>query len=257
MSCALGGLAGLVRRPARAVHARGLGLALRERGERLQRAYALDSAGEEAALIVAPLLVAVAVALASPRAALAVAAAVMLAGTIAAARSRLARGPRPPRRAARPRAAAAGALWLLFGALAPTAAALGAIDIAVPAAAREQGHLGGGGRAAGGDGGRRRWPAACWRGARSGAGRREWRVIALQVRRWRAGSRWRRRPRSSSGLLGAALLIPGAALGALFATLYLLADRLAPAGSGTRTFAWLVTANNGGLGARRGGRRER
>ena len=36
-------------------------------------------------------------------------------------------------------------------------------------------------------------------------------------------------------------------LGALFATAYLLADRLAPAGSGTRTFAWLVTANNGGL----------
>ena len=28
---------------------------------------------------------------------------------------------------------------------------------------------------------------------------------------------------------------------------YLLVDRLAPAGSGTRTFAWLVTANNGGL----------
>ena len=36
-------------------------------------------------------------------------------------------------------------------------------------------------------------------------------------------------------------------LGALFATAYVLADRLAPAGSGTRTFAWLVTANNGGL----------
>jgi predicted MFS family arabinose efflux permease len=55
---------------------------------------------------------------------------------------------------------------------------------------------------------------------------------------------------SSTGrleLLGAALIVPGAALGALFATLYLLADRLAPAGSGTRTFAWLVTANNGGL----------
>ena len=48
-------------------------------------------------------------------------------------------------------------------------------------------------------------------------------------------------------LLGAALVIPGAVLGALFASLYLLADRLAPPGSATRTFAWLVTANNGGL----------
>jgi predicted MFS family arabinose efflux permease len=47
--------------------------------------------------------------------------------------------------------------------------------------------------------------------------------------------------------LAVALLVPGAMLGALFATAYLLADRLAPAGSGTRTFAWLVTANNGGL----------
>ncbi len=48
-------------------------------------------------------------------------------------------------------------------------------------------------------------------------------------------------------LLGAALLVPGATLGALFASVYVLADRLAPAGSATRTFAWLVTANNGGL----------
>jgi hypothetical protein len=52
---------------------------------------------------------------------------------------------------------------------------------------------------------------------------------------------------SSLVALGAALLLPGAALGALFATAYLLADRLSPPGSGTRTFAWLVTANNGGL----------
>jgi hypothetical protein len=48
-------------------------------------------------------------------------------------------------------------------------------------------------------------------------------------------------------LLGVAVIATGAALGALFASVYVLADRLAPAGSGTRTFAWLVTANNGGL----------
>src|SRR5206468_1328105 len=45
----------------------------------------------------------------------------------------------------------------------------------------------------------------------------------------------------------ASLVGPGAALGALFVTLYLLIDQLAPAGTGTRTFAWVVTANNGGL----------
>lgn len=48
-------------------------------------------------------------------------------------------------------------------------------------------------------------------------------------------------------LLGVVLMLPGVALGALFASLYLLVGRLAPTGSGTRTFAWLVTANNGGL----------
>ena len=48
-------------------------------------------------------------------------------------------------------------------------------------------------------------------------------------------------------LLGAVLVVPGIALGALFASLYLLVSQLAPRGSGTRTFAWLVTVNNGGL----------
>ena len=60
---------------------------------------------------------------------------------------------------------------------------------------------------------------------------------------------------SSLALLAAALLVPGAMLGALFATAYVLADQLAPPGSGTRTFAWLVTANNGGLAVGRSGRR--
>ena len=37
------------------------------------------------------------------------------------------------------------------------------------------------------------------------------------------------------------------ALGALFVTVYLLVDAMTPPGAGTRTFAWLVTANNGGI----------
>src|SRR4051812_32082130 len=60
-----------------------------QRAGRLQRVFALDSAGEEAADIVAPLLVALIVAVASAAAALLVAAAGLLAGTLAAARSRL------------------------------------------------------------------------------------------------------------------------------------------------------------------------
>jgi predicted MFS family arabinose efflux permease len=49
-------------------------------------------------------------------------------------------------------------------------------------------------------------------------------------------------------LLGLALLVPGAAIGVLFTTTYLVADRLSHEGTGTQTFAWLVTANNGGIG---------
>ena len=55
---ALGGLVGLVVPPLGPFTRAGYGRALRERGELLQRAFGLDSAGEEAALIVAPLLVA-------------------------------------------------------------------------------------------------------------------------------------------------------------------------------------------------------
>jgi len=47
--------------------------------------------------------------------------------------------------------------------------------------------------------------------------------------------------------VGAILVVAGMALGALFVTLYMLVDELTPRGAATRTFAWLVTANNGGL----------
>ena len=108
----------------------------------LQRAFALDSAGEEGALIVAPLLVSVAVAIASPRAALLIAARRDARGTVAAGRSRLGARIAPSERARGPTARGCRrALWLLLAALAGTAAALGAIDVAVPAAAREAGHV--------------------------------------------------------------------------------------------------------------------
>jgi MFS family permease len=240
---ALGAVVGLVVPPLGPFTRAALGSALRERGERLQRAYGLDSAGEESALIFAPLLVAVAAGLFSPAIALTIAAAVMLVGTVAAARTPLAATARPAE--ANARGPLPAALWLLYGGLAGTAAALGAIEIAVPAAAREQEHTNAAGfllaamavgTVAGSlTAGRRRWHVAL-----------QWRVVALSgamavpiaVAAMVAGR---------LELLGAALIATGAALGALFASVYVLADRLAPSGSGTRAFAWLVTANNGGL----------
>jgi predicted MFS family arabinose efflux permease len=47
--------------------------------------------------------------------------------------------------------------------------------------------------------------------------------------------------------LGAVLVLAGMAVGGLFVTLYVLVGELAPTGVGTRVYAWLVTANNGGL----------
>jgi hypothetical protein len=240
---ALGGVIGLVVPPLGPFARAALGRALRERGERLQRAYGLDSAGEESALIFAPLLVAVAAGFFSPAASLTIAAAVMLVGTVAASRTALAATGGPAETNARKPLPAA--LWLLYGGLAATAAALGAIEIAVPAAAREEGHTNAAGLLL----------AAMAVGTVVGsltAGRRRWR-LALQ---WRTVVLSGAMAVTIAGaatvtgrleLLGVALIVTGAALGALFASLYVLADRLAPAGSGTRAFAWLVTANNGGL----------
>jgi MFS family permease len=241
---ALGGLVGLFAPPigpfTRAVY----GHALRERSTLLQRAYGLDSAVEEAAVIFAPLLVALVSGVLSPEAALTIAAAALLAGTVATARTALApareRSDSPGGRTPLP-----ATLWLLFAALAITAASLGAIDIAVPAAAREQGHFSAAGvliavmavATVGGSlvAGRREWRRSA-----------QWRLVAL-LAAMAAGIAVAASATGRLELLGAALILPGFALGALFATLYLLADRLAPTGSGTRAFAWLVTANNGGF----------
>jgi MFS family permease len=241
---ALGAVAGLVVPPLGPFTRAALGRALRERGERLQHAYGLDTAGEESALIVAPLIVAIAAGLLSPAAALTIAAAVMLVGTVAASRTTLASTAEPQAAEARAGPLPA-ALWVLYGALAATAAALGAIEIAVPAAAREQGQVSGAGvvlaaMAAGTVAGsllagRRRWKMAP-----------QWRVVALAAP-MAGGVALAATATGRLELLATALVVPGAVLGALFASVYVLADQLAPPGSATRTFAWLVTANNGGL----------
>jgi hypothetical protein len=242
---ALSVCAGLVLPPLGPFTRAAWGLELRD-GD-LQRAFALDSAGEEGALVVAPLLVAAAVAVASPRAALLISAAGLLAGTVAAGRSRLGARVGELRRARAPtRTRLPAALWLLLLALAGTGAALGAVGVAVPAAAREGGHVTLAGVLL----------AAMAVGTVAGsllAGARQWRwpperrVIALQVV---VGAGFALAALTATRLeaLGFALLVPGAAIGVFFTTTYLVADRLSREGTGTQTFAWLVTANNGGIG---------
>ncbi len=111
---ALGGLVGLVVPPLGPFTRAVLGRALRERGERLQRAYGLDTAGEESALIVAPLIVGATAALFSPAAALTLAAAVLLLGTVAGvADDAWPRAPEPPAAASLAAPAAGGAVAAL------------------------------------------------------------------------------------------------------------------------------------------------
>lgn len=241
----LSALAGLVLPPLGPFTRAAWGLSLRDRD--LQRAFALDSAGEEGALVMGPLLVAVAVAAASPRAALVMAAVGMLAGTVTAGRSRLGARIAPASRVRAPaRLRMPAALWFVFGAAMAAAAALGAIDVAVPAAARDAGHAAAAGvllalMAAGTVTGSLLAGGRVWRRPP------ELRVIALQLVA-AAGFASAALAVAWLELLGLALLVPGAAIGVLFTTLYLVVDRLARAGTGTQTFAWLVTANNGGIG---------
>jgi hypothetical protein len=234
---ALGGLIGLTVPPLGPFTRAVLGRALRERTGFLQRTYGLDSAGEETALIFAPLIVALLSGLWSVSAALLVAAAAMLAGTAAAARSPLAAGSGDAPTS--PAGPVPAAVWLLIAAIVPVAAALGAVDIGVTALAREQGHLSTAGvllaaMAVGTVAGS--LLAGRWRWAP------QWRVAALQAAM--AAGLAAAAATSQLALLGILLTVPGAALGALFATIYANVGRLAP---GTRIFAWLVTANNGGL----------
>jgi MFS family permease len=240
---ALSALVGLVAPPLGPFTRAAYGRTLRDRGNLLQRTFALDSAGEEAAVIIAPLLAAMFAGLLSPEAGLAIAAAVLLVGTVAAATwvpEHVAPDSAPAGRVALPMA-----LWLLYVSLALTAAALGAIDISLPAATRALGHFSAAGVLLAGMAvatvagslvaGRRRW-----------RGSPAWRVVVLMAL-LAGGVALTATATGSLALLAASLLVPGAMLGALFATAYVLVNQLAPAGSGTRTFAWLVTANNGGL----------
>jgi MFS family permease len=178
----------------------------------------------------------------SPGLALGVCAVALLAGAVAVGRTSMA--PAAAERSGADSPPIPGSLWLVFVAFVPTAAALGALDIAIPAAAVDEGH-----------------PAAA--GALEAAMAVGTVCGSLLAGWWAWGSPQRRvllaQALMAGGLaistvfatqlvaLGAVLVVPGIALGALFASLYLLVGRLAPSGSGTRTFGWLVTANNGGL----------
>jgi MFS family permease len=223
------------------------GASLRGRGERLKHVYALDSAGEEAALIVAPLIVAAIFAAGSAGGALLVAALGLLAGTALSARSELTASltPAEPASAEPGRSRYPAALWLVIASLLGPGAALGAINVAVPALARDAGAPASAGLLL----------AALAIGTATASlvtGRRTWRRtplerLALLQALFAVALAGAAVATSRPELVAVALVVAGAAVGALFVTVYLLVDELTPPGAATRTFAWLGAANNAGI----------
>ncbi|HEY7075316.1 MAG TPA: hypothetical protein VH418_08095 [Solirubrobacteraceae bacterium] len=220
------------------------GAELRARPDVLQRAYALDSAAEEASLVLGPLLVALVTAFWTISAALLVTAGLTFVGGLATARSSFARRIGGHRAAAGSHARLPGRVWLVVASLAATGVTLGAIDVGVPAITRAAGSAAAAGLL----------------------------LAAMAVGTALAGLlvgliQWKRPPlervaRVYLGLalalagcalvrplpgLAAALMLAGAFVGALFVTAYVAIHALSPAGTATRAFAWIVTANNGGL----------
>ncbi len=243
---AVGAVAGLTVPPLGPFTRAVWGGALGARPERLRRAFALDSAGEEAALVVAPLVVALIVAVATPGAAVVVAATGLLAGTAAAARSPLAGEVRrdAAARAQAGRGRLPPALWLAIAAFLGPGIALGAVNLAVPALARAAGAPARAGLvlaalALG-------TATASLLAGRAGTQRAPWRPAAMQTA-LAAAFAAAAAVAASPLALALAMVAAGAALGTLFVTLYVLVDALTPAGAHTRAFGWLVAANNGGI----------
>jgi MFS family permease len=222
-----------------------LGATLRGRPDDLQRAYALDSAAEEASLVLGPLLVGGIAAVWTDAAALLLAAGLVLAGGLATARSSPAHAiTRRADAAAEPSAPMPRRAWAVIACLGTVGVALGAIDVGVPAITRAAGVPAAAGILL---------AAMAVGTALAGllAGLRSWRHpplmrIALLL------------PPLALALAACALVhqlaalavllaVPGAIVGIILVSAYVALDELAPPGAATRTFAWLITANNGGL----------
>jgi MFS family permease len=204
-------------------------------------AYSLESVFNELIFIVGPLLTTLLVAIASPGAALLAAAGVSLAGTLGFATTRLARGwtGEVAARTAAGALASPGMRTLVL-AIVPTGIAFGVVEVAMPAFAVAHGYrpaLGGVllsalaiGSVLGG-----LWSAA-----------RRWRLTTtrrfLLLQAAFAVGMLPLLLADSLVAMGGAMLVAGLALAPSAAAGYLLIDQMAPAGTSTEAYTWVVTA---------------
>jgi MFS family permease len=217
---------------------------------RLGTAYSFESVVVEVAFVTGPALCAIVVALASPEAALVGAAAAILIGTTWMATSRVSRG-WPPEPSTMGAAGALGdrGLRTLVLITVPVGAALGTLDIGMPAFARAHGH-----------------PAAAGLLLTGFAVGSMLGGLWYGSRKWESGQLFRRfvlvnvvftvgllplAAAPSLGVMAALSVLSGLAFAPAVTCMYLLVDRVAPAGTSTEAFTWVLTATAAGqaLGA--------
>jgi MFS family permease len=217
-------------------------------GDRIHRAYALESAALELTYIAGPLLLLGIASAAGAATALLVAAALLAAGTVAFAASRESRAWRAPA-PVRAHGGRAGAirsrgLRTIVIAVGLAGATFGAIEVAVPAACLNAHANGATGPLLA------VWGLGSMLGgilaARSPAPADAARWLALLLAALGLGD-LALVPASSPAALAPLLLIAGAGIAPLLGTAYTLVDGVAPGGGQTEAFAWLSTAIGLGL----------
>ena len=211
-------------------------------GDALRTAYAAESAAIELTWVSGPpavLLVAVAW---STGAALALAAAVLVAGTAVFAAQPASRAWRPaaaPERA-RGGSLSAPAMRTLVLVLLALGVVFGTVEVAVVAAADALGSAAAAGPLLG------IWGAGSLVGgviaARMGGGARTGAGLALVLAALAAGHLALAAAAGSAVALAAVLALAGATIAPTYASVYAMVDRAAPAGTVTEAFAWLNTA---------------
>ena len=208
----------------------------------LHAAYAAESAASELTWICGPPLVLLVGVAWSTGAALVVAGAVLVAGTIAFAAQPASRAWRPTPAPERPRGGSlrTPAMRTLVLVLVAVGVVFGAVEVAVVAAAAALGSAAAAGPLLG------LWGAGSLVGgvaaARMGGGARTGAGLALVLAALAAGHLALAAAAGSAVALGAVLVVAGATIAPTYASVHAMVDHAAPAGTATEAFAWLNTA---------------
>jgi MFS family permease len=210
--------------------------------EALRAAYAAESAAIELTWISGPPLVLVVAVAWSTGAALALAGAVLVAGTAVFAAQPASRAWRPEPAPERPRGGSlrTPAMRTLVLVLLALGVVFGAVEVSVVAAAGELGSAAAAGPLLG------LWGAGSLVGgvvaARMGGGARTGAGLALVLAALAAGHLALAAASTSAVALAAVLALAGATIAPTYASVYAMVDDAAPAGTVTEAFAWLNTA---------------